>query len=133
MKQRQVRVGGTDRRLLIGRSKRLHIFSQMCWKNVSRDPYIHIYMCSCVAQWLEHCVSSAKVVGSIPREHILTKKCITGMYCKSLWIKAYAKCINVNVNVKIYIYTLTQLGLKCGAYMPYKKPLPFTRLLIYSK
>ncbi len=23
-----------------------------------------------VAQWLEHCVSSAKVVGSIPREHI---------------------------------------------------------------
>ncbi len=22
-----------------------------------------------VAQWLEHCVSSAKVVGSIPREH----------------------------------------------------------------
>ncbi len=31
-----------------------------------------------VAQWLEHCVSSAKGVGSIPREHILTKnvKCI---------------------------------------------------------
>ncbi len=27
-----------------------------------------------VAQWLEHCVSSAKVVGSIPREHVLTKK-----------------------------------------------------------
>ncbi len=25
-----------------------------------------------VAEWLEHCVSSAKVVGSIPREHILT-------------------------------------------------------------
>ncbi len=22
-----------------------------------------------VTQWLEHCVSSAKVVGSIPREH----------------------------------------------------------------
>ncbi len=30
-----------------------------------------------LAQWLEHCVSSAKVMGSIPREpHILTKKCI---------------------------------------------------------
>ncbi len=28
--------------------------------------------CVPVAQWLEHCVSSAKVVGSIPREHILT-------------------------------------------------------------
>ncbi len=27
-----------------------------------------------VAQWLEHCVSSAKVVVSNPREHILTKK-----------------------------------------------------------
>ncbi len=27
-----------------------------------------------VAQWLEHCVSSTKVVGSIPRKHILTKK-----------------------------------------------------------
>ncbi len=25
-----------------------------------------------VAQWLEHCVSSVNVVGSIPREHILT-------------------------------------------------------------
>ncbi len=23
-----------------------------------------------VAKWLEHCVSSAKVVGSIPREHM---------------------------------------------------------------
>ncbi len=50
-----------------------------------------------VAQWLEHCVSSAKVVGSIPREHILMKK----MYSlnKSLWIKASAKCINVILNV----------------------------------
>ncbi len=26
--------------------------------------------CVPVAQWLEHCVSSAKVMGSIPREHI---------------------------------------------------------------
>ncbi len=25
--------------------------------------------CVPVAQWLEHCVSNAKVVGSIPREH----------------------------------------------------------------
>ncbi len=50
-----------------------------------------------VAQWLEHCVSTAKVVGSIPREHMYwkKKKCITWMHCKSLWIKASAKCINV--------------------------------------
>ncbi len=27
-------------------------------------------ICVPVAQWLEHCVSSAKVVGSIPREHM---------------------------------------------------------------
>ncbi len=29
--------------------------------------------------------------------YILIKKCIAGMHCKSLWIKASAKCINVNV------------------------------------
>ncbi len=30
-----------------------------------------------VAQWLEHCVSNAKVVGSIPREHTYWQyKCI---------------------------------------------------------
>ncbi len=41
---------------------------------------------------VEHCVSSAKVVGSILRKH--TDK----MYSlKSLWKKASAKCINVNV------------------------------------
>ncbi len=27
-----------------------------------------------VAQWLEHCFSSAKVVGSIPREHTYWQK-----------------------------------------------------------
>ncbi len=54
--------------------------------------------CVPVAQWLEHCVSSAKVVGSIPREHTYWQyKCIAWMHCKSLWIKASAKCINVNV------------------------------------
>ncbi len=45
-----------------------------------------------VAQWLEDCVSSAKIVGSIPREHTYwQKKCIAWMHCKSLWIKASAK------------------------------------------
>ncbi len=52
------------------------------------------YVCSC-GSVVEQCVSSAKVVGSIPREHILT---IHVQHCKSLWIKASAKCINVNVN-----------------------------------
>ncbi len=46
--------------------------------------------CSCACgSVVEHCVSTAKVVGSIPREHT---------HCKSLWIKASAKYINVNVN-----------------------------------
>ncbi len=55
--------------------------------------------CVPVAQWLDHCVSSAKVVGSIPKEHTYWQyKCIAWMHCKSLWIKASAKCINVNVN-----------------------------------
>ncbi len=35
-------------------------------------------------------------MGSIPREHMYwQKKCITWMHCKSLWIKASDKCINV--------------------------------------
>ncbi len=50
--------------------------------------------CSC-GSVVEHWVSSAKVVGSIPREHILTK--MYNLYCKSLWIKASAKCINVRI------------------------------------
>ncbi len=63
-----------------------------------------------MAQWLEHCVSSAKVVGFDSQgTHILTKKIIA---CKSLWIKASAKCINVNVNVKYlpnigYVHTVS--------------------------
>ncbi len=48
--------------------------------------------CSC-GSGVEHCVSSAKVVGSIPREHTYWQyKCITWMHCKLLWIKASAKC-----------------------------------------
>ncbi len=39
-----------------------------------------------------------KVVGSIPREHTYWqyKKCLARMHCKSLWIKASAKCIKNN-------------------------------------
>ncbi len=35
---------------------------------------IFTYISVPVAQWLEHCASSAKVVGSIPREHMYKKK-----------------------------------------------------------
>ncbi len=52
-----------------------------------------VIKCVPVAQWFEHCVSSAKVVGSIPREHMYWQyKCVAWMLCKSLWIKASAKC-----------------------------------------
>ncbi len=57
--------------------------------------------CSC-GSVVEHCISSAKVVGSIPREHTYwQKKCIAWMHCKSLWIQASAKCINVNYGVQL--------------------------------
>ncbi len=55
---------------------------------------------------VEHCVSSAKVVGSSPREHMYSqKKNVWPEWPKpkSLWIKASAKCINVNVNILIII------------------------------
>ncbi len=52
-----------------------------------------------VAQWLEHCISSAKCCGfNSQGTHVLTKKkWITWMHCNSLWIKASAKCVNVNI------------------------------------
>ncbi len=42
---------------------------------------------------VEHCVSGFNSQGT----HIF-KTCIAWMHCKSLWIKASAKCVNVNVN-----------------------------------
>ncbi len=48
--------------------------------------------CVPVTQWLEHCVSSAKVVGSILKEHTYWQ--YKYIACKSLWIKASNKCVN---------------------------------------
>ncbi len=61
-----------------------------------------IISCSC-GSVVEHCVSSAKGCGFDPREQHSDKTCIAWMHCKSLWIKASAKCINVNVNVNLMI------------------------------
>ncbi len=69
----------------------------------ANSSHLHImynYKCSC-GSVVEHCVSSAKGCGFDSQgTHILIKKkkCIAWMHCKSLWIKASAKCINVNVN-----------------------------------
>ncbi len=67
--------------------------------------------CSC-GSVVEHCVSSAKVVGSIPREHMYWQNMynLNALHCKSLWIKASAKCVNVNVMyhpVKVYLVILS--------------------------
>ncbi len=48
--------------------------------------------CAC-GSVVEHCVSSAKGRGfNSQGTHILIKKCIAWMHCKSLWIKVSAKC-----------------------------------------
>ncbi len=53
-------------------------------------------LCSC-GSVVVHCVSSAKGCGFNSQGTHILKKCIVWMHCKSLWIKASAKCINVNV------------------------------------
>ncbi len=40
--------------------------------NISIFKIVYLKTCVPAAQWLEHCVSSSKVVGSIPGEHTLT-------------------------------------------------------------
>ncbi len=50
------------------------------------------WVCSC-GSVVDHCFSSTKVVGSIPRKHTYWQyNYIPWMHCKSLWIKASAKC-----------------------------------------
>ncbi len=41
-----------------------------CWKKQFTVLTFLFVIGVSVAQWLEHCVSTAKVVGSIPREHM---------------------------------------------------------------
>ncbi len=74
------------------------LFKGTIWGACADAVHSQTSKCSC-GSVVEHCVSSAKVVGSIPREHMYwQKKSITWMHCKSLWIKASAKCINVNLH-----------------------------------
>ncbi len=67
--------------------------------------YVYIYKCHTVflcGSVVEHCVSNAKGCGFDSQgTQILITKCIPWMHCKSLWIKASAKCVNVNANFKI--------------------------------
>ncbi len=83
------------------------LVTQLIWKIgmmvVSGETVRYKYFgtCSC-GSVVEHCVSSAKGRGfNSQGTHIMTKKIITWMSCKSLWIKASAKCINVNVNSSV--------------------------------
>ncbi len=80
------------------------------------------WYCIPVAQWLEHCVSSAKAVGSIPREHTYWQyKCISR--CKSLWIKASDKC-------KCDAFLLISVT---GAQLSLTVCLPWTKLAFQHK
>ncbi len=63
--------------------------------------------CSCDSV-VAHCISSAKGCGfNSQGTHILTR-CIAWMQCKSLWIKASAKCLNVlkrlSANIIIFLF-----------------------------
>ncbi len=56
-------------------------------------------LCSLCGSVVEHCVRSAKGCGfNSQGTQILLKNLQPECNCKSLWIKASAKCINVNVN-----------------------------------
>ncbi len=58
-----------------------------------------MFLCGSV---VEHCVSSAKGCGFDSQgTHILTKMYNLNAICKSLWIKASAKCVNVNISMTI--------------------------------
>ncbi len=71
-----------------------------------------MWRCCCLPCWcwcscgsvVEHCISSAKGRGFNSQGTHILKKCIARMHCKSLWIKASAKCININ----IYKYLKTE-------------------------
>ncbi len=71
----------------------------VCRTNCKVDQIVFycVFLCGSV---VEHCVSCAKGCGFDSQgTHILMKMLITWMHCKSLWINASAKCINVNVCV----------------------------------
>ncbi len=63
------------------------------------DVLIRKVKCSC-GSVVEHCVSSAKGCGFNSQETHTDEQCIAWMHCKSLWIKASAKCIHVNVKIR---------------------------------
>ncbi len=120
--------------LMVKRDYRQHVSKT---KSSSKKPRAHQltewmiprFSCKCsltsashwgfpVAQMVEHGASNAKIMGSILRESKSWSKCktVTWMQCKSLWIKASAKCINVNVNVTGGRYLLWLQLLYCTSW-----------------
>ncbi len=57
-------VGTGSNKHVVGLDAVISLFSSSCPIVVKHSSF------SLGAQWLEHCVSSTKVVGSIPREHM---------------------------------------------------------------
>ncbi len=73
-----------------------NIIIQKTKQNSKRQWFATIYfpVHSSCGSVVEHCVSGAKVVGSIPREHTYWQKMYNlNVLYKSLWIKASGKCI----------------------------------------
>ncbi len=67
-----------------------------------------------VAQMVEHGASKRQDHGfdSQGKQELIKCKTVTWMQCKSLWIKASAKCINVNVMSREAIYSIPEINLK---------------------
>ncbi len=83
---------------------------------------------------VKHGTSNAKIMGLIPRDSKSWSNVkLTWMQCKSLWIKASAKCINVNV-IKTtvllsFIITLTPLFFCVFLFLSRSQPFdPFLSL-----
>ncbi len=80
--------------------------------------YIYIYIYSIALHW-----QRKRLWVRFPGNTHTDKKYIAWMHCKSLWIKASAKCINVSVNM--YVFTHLQFCMKGYFFNPLTVTPPF--------
>ncbi len=77
---------------------------------ITLDSLEYHYMC--VPVWLSGralCLLRKRLWVRFPGNTCTNEKCITWMHCKSLWIKASAKCINVNVYAETLRFVLMKI------------------------
>ncbi len=80
----------------------------------------------CYGKIFAHCVH---ILGSSGCQELIKCKTVTWMQCKSLWIKASAKCINVNVNVNLLSCTKYASSKRCILNLAFKYHRVTTPLL----